>query len=71
MQVSEWSSVGHMDTVLDRSDVSDAHAQDTGDGGHMDHILVFKYCKERMKLKDMEKGLCSIPGGPFETPWER
>lgn len=39
--------------------------------GHMDHTLVLKDSKKRMKLKDMERGLFSIPGEPFRTPQER
>lgn len=62
--------MGHVDTILERSG-PDVHAQERGDGGHMDYIPVFKHSKERMKLKDMEGGLCSIPGGPFGTPQER
>lgn len=62
--------MGHMDTILVRSG-PDVHEQERGNGGHMDHILVFKYSKKRMKLKDMERGLCFIPGGPFRTPQER
>lgn len=38
-KISEWSSVGHMDIILERSG-PDVHAQERGDGGHMDHILV-------------------------------
>lgn len=44
VKISEWSSVGHMDTILERSG-PDVCAQERGDGGHMDHILVFKYSK--------------------------
>lgn len=44
VKISEWSSVGHMDTRLVRSG-PDVHAQERGHGGHMDHIPVFKYSK--------------------------
>lgn len=44
VKISEWSSMGHMDTIPERSG-PDVHAQERRDGGHMDHILVFKYSK--------------------------
>lgn len=42
-----------------------------GTVGHMDHTLGLKDSKKRMKLKDTERGLFSIPGEPFRTPQER
>lgn len=44
IKISEWSSVGHVDTILERSG-PDVHAQERGDGGHMDYIPVFKHSK--------------------------
>lgn len=44
VKISEWSSVGHMATIVVRSG-PDVHTQERGNGGHMDHIPVFKYSK--------------------------